>query len=138
MFITNEHVGDRSRMEDWKYVRIHLIVPDVCERFSKVLTFEIVRGYDPLTPPDLLQHEYPLTPESLKTILEGRNAAVDILNGKDDRLIIVIGPCSIHDPKAALEYAERLHKEAEKHKGELLIVMRAYLENQEQLLDGKV
>lgn len=83
---------------------------------AKILTPDIVRGYDPLTPPDLLQHEYPLTPESLKTILEGRNSAVDILNGKDDRLIIVIGPCSIHDPKAALEYADRLHKEAEKHK----------------------
>lgn len=76
----------------------------------------------------MLQHEYPLTPESLETILQGRNAAVDILNGKDDRLIIVVGPCSIHDPKAALEYADRLQKEAEKHKGELLIIMRAYLE----------
>ena len=75
-----------------------------------------------------MQHEYPLTPESLETILQGRNAAVDILNGKDDRLIIVVGPCSIHDPKAALEYADRLQKEAEKHKGELLIIMRAYLE----------
>ncbi|KAK6458088.1 2-dehydro-3-deoxy phosphoheptonate aldolase [Scheffersomyces xylosifermentans] len=105
MFITNEHVGDRSRMEDWR-----------------------VRGYDPLTPPDLLQHEYPLTEESSKVILEGRNSAVDILNGKDDRLIIVIGPCSIHDPKAALDYADRLYKQAQKHKGELHIVMRAYLE----------
>ncbi|EGW33267.1 2-dehydro-3-deoxy phosphoheptonate aldolase [Spathaspora passalidarum NRRL Y-27907] len=105
MFITNEHVGDRTRMEDWR-----------------------IRGYDPLTPPDLLQHEYPLTPESQKTILKGRDDAVNILNGKDDRLIIVIGPCSIHDPAAALDYAERLYKESEKHKGELLIVMRAYLE----------
>nr|P34725.1 RecName: Full=Phospho-2-dehydro-3-deoxyheptonate aldolase, phenylalanine-inhibited; AltName: Full=3-deoxy-D-arabino-heptulosonate 7-phosphate synthase; AltName: Full=DAHP synthase; AltName: Full=Phospho-2-keto-3-deoxyheptonate aldolase [Candida albicans]AAA71966.1 3-deoxy-D-arabinoheptulosonate-7-phosphate synthase [Candida albicans] len=102
MFITNEHVGDRSRMEDWR-----------------------IRGYDPLTPPDLLQHEYPLTPESQKIIVEGRNAACDILNGKDRRLI---GPCSIHDPQAALDYCERLYQASEKHKGELLIVMRAYLE----------
>lgn len=50
------------------------------------------------------------------------------MNGKDDRLIIVIGPCSIHDPQAALDYCERLYQASEKHKGELLIVMRAYLE----------
>ncbi|KAK6465035.1 2-dehydro-3-deoxy phosphoheptonate aldolase [Scheffersomyces coipomensis] len=105
MFITNEHVGDRSRMEDWR-----------------------IRGYDPLTPPDLLQHEYQLTEASQKVILRGRNGAVDILNGKDDRLIIVIGPCSIHDPEAAKDYANRLYEQSEKHKGELLIVMRAYLE----------
>lgn len=87
-----------------------------------------VRGYDPLTPPDLLQHEYPLTEECQKVILEGRQSACDILDGKDDRLMVVIGPCSIHDPKAALDYAARLKKEADKHKGELHIVMRAYLE----------
>lgn len=60
--------------------------------------------------------------------MEGREQACDILNGKDDRLIIVIGPCSIHDPEAALDYAHRLEKLAQKHKGELHIVMRAYLE----------
>lgn len=53
---------------------------------------------------------------------------MDILNGKDDRLIVVIGPCSIHDPKAALDYAHRLKKLADTHKGELHVVMRAYLE----------
>jgi 3-deoxy-7-phosphoheptulonate synthase len=87
-----------------------------------------IRGYDPLTPPDLLQHEYPLTDASKEIILKGRDDAVNILHGKDDRLIIVIGPCSIHDPKAALDYANRLQKQAELHKGELHIVMRAYLE----------
>ncbi|KAI5960138.1 ARO3 [Candida pseudojiufengensis] len=87
-----------------------------------------IRGYDPLTPPDLLQHEYPLTPESQKVILQGRDDACKILNGEDDRLIIIIGPCSLHDPKSALDYAERLEKQAAKYKGELLIVMRAYLE----------
>lgn len=81
-----------------------------------------------MTPPDLLQHEYPLTDKSADTIVKGRDSACDILNGKDDRLIIVIGPCSIHDPKAALDYAHRLKKLSDKHKGELHIVMRAYLE----------
>lgn len=50
------------------------------------------------------------------------------MEGKDDRLIVVIGPCSIHDPAAALDYANRLSELSEKHKGELHIVMRAYLE----------
>ncbi|CUM63429.1 uncharacterized protein PRCAT00001004001 [Priceomyces carsonii] len=87
-----------------------------------------VRGYDPLVAPDLLQHEYKLSEVSQKTILEGRDQTCDILNGKDDRLVIVVGPCSIHDPAAALDYAERLKKASDKHKGELHIVMRAYLE----------
>lgn len=81
-----------------------------------------------MTPPDLLQHEYPLTEASKATILKGREDTVEILKGNDDRLIIVIGPCSIHDPAAALDYANRLEKEAAKHAGELHIVMRAYLE----------
>ncbi|KAI3404411.1 ARO3 [Candida oxycetoniae] len=90
--------------------------------------WRIGEGYDPLTPPDLLQHEYPLPPESQKIILEGRDAACRILDGNEDRLIVVIGPCSIHDPKAALEYANKLLEESNRHKNELLIVMRAYLE----------
>ncbi|CCE78843.1 Piso0_000875 [Millerozyma farinosa CBS 7064] len=105
MFITNEHVGDRSRLEDWR-----------------------IRGYDPLTPPDLLQHELPLSENNKEIITKGREAACKILNGDDDRLLVVIGPCSIHDPEAAVDYANRLQKAAEKHSGELLIVMRAYLE----------
>lgn len=88
----------------------------------------IVRGYDPLSPPDLLQHEIPLTEKSKTNVVQGRESVVDILNGKDDRLVIVIGPCSIHDPAAALDYCKRLEQEAEKHKGELHVVMRAYLE----------
>lgn len=60
--------------------------------------------------------------------MKGRDDACKILNGEDDRLIIVVGPCSIHDPVAALDYASRLEKAAEKYSGELLLVMRAYLE----------
>jgi 3-deoxy-7-phosphoheptulonate synthase len=62
--------------------------------------------------------------------VDGRNEAVAIVNGIDPlkRLLVVIGPCSIHDPQAALEYCDLLLKEKEKHKDELLIVMRSYLE----------
>jgi 3-deoxy-7-phosphoheptulonate synthase len=87
-----------------------------------------ITGYDPLVSPDLLQHEYPLSEENKQVILKGRNDAVRILNGEEDRLIIVVGPCSIHDPKAALEYCDKLATLAEKFSGELLIIMRAYLE----------
>ncbi|EGX51024.1 Phospho-2-dehydro-3-deoxyheptonate aldolase amt16, variant 2 [Orbilia oligospora] len=85
---------------------------------------------NPLTPPDLLQHEVPQTPASKTTVIQGREEAVQILHGRDPqkRLLVVVGPCSIHDPEAALAYCDRLLKEKEKHKNELLIVMRAYLE----------
>lgn len=61
-------------------------------------------------------------------MIKGRNEAVEILHGRDDRLLVIVGPCSIHDPSAALEYCSRLIKLKEKHASDLLIVMRAYLE----------
>jgi 3-deoxy-7-phosphoheptulonate synthase len=78
----------------------------------------------------LLQHKIPQTQKSKATVLSGRDEAVAVINGTDPhgRLLIVIGPCSIHDPKAALEYCDRLLVEKEKYKNELLIVMRSYLE----------
>ncbi len=92
----------------------------------------IVKGYDPLTPPDLLQKEYPLSLRSKNIILKGRNESVNILNGTDDRLLIIIGPCSLHDPKSAIDYCNRLYElsissELNLNKN-LLIIMRAYLE----------
>jgi len=63
-------------------------------------------------------------------VLEGRTESEDVVNGSDTnrRLLVIIGPCSIHDRESALEYCDRLLKEKEKHKKELLIVMRSYLE----------
>lgn len=89
-----------------------------------------MRGYNPLTPPDLLQHEIPQTAKSKATVVAGRNETADILHRKDprDRLLVVVGPCSIHDPEAAIVYAKRLLELKEKYQNELLIVMRAYLE----------
>lgn len=93
-------------------------------------SYYLVRGYNPLTPPDLLQHEIPQTKESKQTVLLGRNECVDVVQNNDPlrRLLVIVGPCSIHDPKAALEYCERLLKMKEKYKNELVIVMRSYLE----------
>lgn len=63
-------------------------------------------------------------------MIESREEVAAVVNGTDEkqRLLVVIGPCSIHDPKAALDYCDMLLKEKEKHKDELLIVMRSYLE----------
>ena len=98
---------------------------------SNVLTLPpSVRGYNPLTPPNVLQYEIPQGEKSKETVLRGREEAVAVVNGTDPngRLLVVIGPCSIHDRDAALEYCDRLLAQKEKHKGELLIVMRSYLE----------
>lgn len=83
-----------------------------------------------MTPPDLLQHEIPQTAKSKQTVLNGRNEAVAVVTGKDPnhRLLVVVGPCSIHDPPAALEYCDRLVELKERFKDDLLIVMRSYLE----------
>jgi len=106
-YIENQNVGNKNSTEDWR-----------------------IRGYNPLTPPDLLQHEIPQTAASKETVLTGRNEAVNVVTGADEkqRLLVVIGPCSIHDPPAALEYCDKLLTLKSKYKDELLIVMRSYLE----------
>ena len=90
----------------------------------------IVRGYNPIRAPDVLQHKFPQTPKSKHTVLSAREDAAAIVNGRDplNRLLVIVGPCSIHDPDAAKDYCNRLLQEKEKYKHELLIVMRSYLE----------
>jgi 3-deoxy-7-phosphoheptulonate synthase len=82
----------------------------------------------PLMSPALLHHELPLTPELAATVVDGRRAVADVLNGVDDRLLVVVGPCSVHDPAAAAEYADKLRVEAERVSDDLLVVMRVYFE----------
>lgn len=87
-----------------------------------------IRAMKPLLSPKELMAEIPTTPDVAKTVLEGRSGIQRILQGDDDRLIVVIGPCSIHDPDAAIEYAQRLSEQQKQHQAELLIVMRVYFE----------
>ena len=89
-----------------------------------------VRGYNPLTSPDLLQHEIAQSPQSKSTVINGREECVAVVQNTDPqrRLLVIIGPCSIHDPEAALDYCDRMMKLKEKYKNELFIVMRSYLE----------
>ncbi len=82
----------------------------------------------PLVTPAELKAELPLTETAYQTVLHGRETIRNILDGKDKRLFVVIGPCSIHDPAAAHEYAERLKVLSEKVKDSLYIVMRVYFE----------
>ena len=79
------------------------------------------------TPADVM-HEHAPDERALATVAESRRALHDILQGRDDRLAVVIGPCSIHDPRAALEYARRLVAERKRHADALEIVMRVYFE----------
>ena len=81
-----------------------------------------------LLPPVALLERFPLSQSASKTVFDARQATHNILTGKDDRLLVVIGPCSIHDPKAAIEYAKRLAPLREELKGDLEVVMRVYFE----------
>ncbi|MDP2561033.1 3-deoxy-7-phosphoheptulonate synthase AroG [Psychrobium sp. 1_MG-2023] len=81
-----------------------------------------------LLPPVALLERFPLSQVASKTVFDARQATHNILSGKDDRLLVVIGPCSIHDPKAALEYANRLATLRDELKADLEIVMRVYFE----------
>ncbi|QSZ35418.1 hypothetical protein DSL72_008288 [Monilinia vaccinii-corymbosi] len=87
-----------------------------------------ILGQDPLIPPQLLVSEIPITNASLKTVIQGRKDAVEIIMGKSDRLLAVVGPCSLHDPATAIEYARRLKDLSDRLSGDICIVMRAYLE----------
>lgn len=81
-----------------------------------------------LIAPTILMEEVPVPPSAAETVATSRKEITEILRGSDKRLLAVVGPCSIHDPKAALEYAERLAELQEKVRDDLLLVMRVYFE----------
>ena len=81
-----------------------------------------------LVTPAQLKAELPLSDKARAMVLDGRQTIRNILDGKDNRLFVVIGPCSIHDPVAAHDYADRLKALSEKVKDTLYIVMRVYFE----------
>jgi 3-deoxy-7-phosphoheptulonate synthase len=92
-------------------------------------TFDLrIRAQTPLIAPAILEAELPLPDTGAKVIAAARRDIARIVTGADDRLLVVVGPCSIHDPAAAVEYAERLRDAARLHASELLIAMRVYFE----------
>ncbi|KAF8335693.1 uncharacterized protein EI90DRAFT_3152751 [Cantharellus anzutake] len=94
---------------------------------GRVIDDTRILGYDPLIQPALIRQEIPLTPRSVKTVADGRRIAASILAGRDPRVLVIVGPCSIHSPQLALDYSFRL-KELATSLGGLFIVMRAYFE----------
>ncbi|MEK7862384.1 MAG: 3-deoxy-7-phosphoheptulonate synthase [Chloroflexota bacterium] len=87
-----------------------------------------VSGYRPLVPPAVLLDELPLTEEGSRAVAAWRGEIAAILDRKDDRLIVVAGPCSVHDVRAALDYGRRLHDLAAQLATDLHVVMRVYFE----------
>jgi len=81
-----------------------------------------------LAPPAHLMREFPLLPQASRLVYDTRNHIHNILHGADDRMFVIVGPCSIHDTQAALEYAGRLQAQRELHGDALEIVMRVYFE----------
>ncbi|WP_328607833.1 3-deoxy-7-phosphoheptulonate synthase [Amycolatopsis sp. NBC_00345] len=91
----------------------------------------------PLISPALLREDHPVDAAVAKVVQTGRSETVDILDGRDDRLAVVVGPCSVHDPEAALDYARKLAAKAEELRGDLHIVMRVYFEKPRTTLGWK-
>src|SRR5689334_8233243 len=87
-----------------------------------------IRSLHPLISPAILMEEIPLSDNAANTITTARKTAEQIINLKDDRLLVIVSPCSIHDVDAALEYASRLKPLIKKHQKELCIIMRVYFE----------
>ena len=87
-----------------------------------------IRQLDPIPAPRAFLRELPLTEEMSDLVLRSRQEIRDVLHGRDDRLLAIVGPCSIHDPKAAHEYAERLAAVNRELNDRLVIVMRTYFE----------
>ncbi len=87
-----------------------------------------IRRLRPLIPPAILLEELPLGAAEADFVAEQRRAVGDVITGADRRLLVVVGPCSIHDPESGLEYAARLKTAMSRYADDLLIVMRTYFE----------
>jgi 3-deoxy-7-phosphoheptulonate synthase len=87
-----------------------------------------VASFRPLISPAILLEELPLGEAGSETVTRSRGDVAHILNGQDDRLVVIVGPCSIHDTRAGLEYGGRLKRLADELAGELCVVMRVYFE----------
>ena len=91
----------------------------------------------PMVSPALLRDEAPLTDAGEAVVVQSRTAVTNVLNGVDDRLLVVVGPCSVHDPVAGLDYARRLAALTAELSDELCVVMRVYFEKPRTTLGWK-
>jgi 3-deoxy-7-phosphoheptulonate synthase len=101
-------------------------------------TFDLrIRAQKPLIAPAVLEDELPLPAPGAELVARTRREVAAILTGADPRLLVVVGPCSIHDPSAALDYAERLRGVCALYERELLLVMRVYFEKPRTVIGWK-
>ena len=99
------------------------------QEFERYMTDDLrIKEIRELAPPAHLIHEFPCTDKASATVQLARNAGHSIIHGKDDRMLVIVGPCSIHDPKAAREYASRLVEVRKRLSPDLEILMRVYFE----------
>ncbi len=96
-----------------------------------------IKSLRPLLPPAILMEELPAHEQACQVIAKGRRQTAAVLKGEDDRLVVVVGPCSIHDPAAGLEYARRLRQIADAFAADLCIVMRVYFEKPRTIVGWK-
>jgi 3-deoxy-7-phosphoheptulonate synthase len=102
---------------------------DTVRQVSKAPTDDLrITGLNPLISPAVLAYYLPISDVAAAVVTAARQQSEAILSGKDDRLLVVIGPCSIHDPAAAIDYAKRLKEQAKLHAKDLLVIMRVYFE----------
>ena len=87
-----------------------------------------IKSINEVEPPAVVHQRHPITADAADTVAATREAIHRVLAREDDRLLVVVGPCSVHDPDAALEYAARLIKLRDRLKDDLLVVMRVYFE----------
>lgn len=87
-----------------------------------------IEALKPLLPPAILMEEIPLPEEGRSFVARSRKVCGDVIEGKDDRLLVIVGPCSIHDVAAGRDYAERLAEQRRRHRADLDIIMRVYFE----------
>ncbi|CAL4042394.1 3-deoxy-7-phosphoheptulonate synthase [Buchnera aphidicola] len=92
---------------------------------------------DPLVTPSELAKRYAITPEIMDNVITTRNNVARIITGQDKRLLVIIGPCSVHDPEAAVEYASRLNVLRKKYHSRLEIIMRTYFEKPRTVVGWK-
>jgi 3-deoxy-7-phosphoheptulonate synthase len=94
----------------------------------EILNHQKIQSSAPLITPCQVKAQIPLTQAAEDTVLRGRDAIANILDSQDSRLLVIVGPCSIHDPNAALEYAERLKGLSDRVADKILLIMRVYFE----------
>ncbi len=110
------------------YQRI-VVFPDTLSSFMHRPTQDLrITAVRPLISPEVLLEELPITAAAASLVADTRQTIVEAVHGRDPRLVVVVGPCSVHDPRAAIDYAERLKVLADRYREALVVVLRCYFE----------